>query len=365
MSGTAWARLKSNTNCSAFKLFSFFISSESSCGIWRYEHGTRVAEFTDLRANARCLLESQAMDIRRRMSELKSAELASKERFSALVTARLSDGDRESLYRGAADCLSFDPFDFSLVPKGWLVHGELTSSLLLGDVFCKVLGTPLLALTASRASLSTNRSESDADSEAAAAAASPVNLGASFFAMHALQNRIHEGDVADDFVSHIRKLLGCHANHTEPKCIGTPMTSCNKAEDSGLLTPRPRARSLSAIVSRPRPIISGMQSPYSPGLQTTPQVHQQSPQPLSTDKAAPSLSRLQEHPTQQDVLQFPVADRLKARGDGTEEYSGQFQIGEPDHDFWTLYGALLEEHIRIANIVERTIYLQRAGERHP
>ncbi|KAI6039367.1 hypothetical protein EDC04DRAFT_3062190 [Pisolithus marmoratus] len=133
------------------KLFSFWLLQPDSYplshvkGIYRFETGIKVNEFRDLRANPRCLLESQVLSFRVRWSRMVSTGVlganinrnrGNVQAQSPSPSALVSSGHNA---RAASLGLPFDPYDFSPLPTRVLVTGAAANfpsvANLVGDVF--------------------------------------------------------------------------------------------------------------------------------------------------------------------------------------------------------------------------------------
>ncbi|KAH7886664.1 hypothetical protein F5I97DRAFT_1869221 [Phlebopus sp. FC_14] len=134
------------------KLFSFWLLQGDSYplshvkGIYRFETGVKVNEFRDLRANPRCLLESQVLSFRVRWSRMISTGVlgsnTNRNRGNiqtpgpgpSPITSAAPNNTRASSFG-----LSFDPYDFSPLPARMLVTGAAANfpsvANLVGDVF--------------------------------------------------------------------------------------------------------------------------------------------------------------------------------------------------------------------------------------
>lgn len=130
------------------KLFSFWLLQGDSFpfshvkGIFRFETGVKVNEFRDLRANPRCLIESQVLSLRVRWSRMIATGLlgTSSNRGRGIVTQTPSPSlpGRSSSVMSSLG-LPFDPYDFTPLPGRILATGAATNfpsvANLVGDVF--------------------------------------------------------------------------------------------------------------------------------------------------------------------------------------------------------------------------------------
>lgn len=133
------------------KLFSFWLLQGDSYpfarvkGIFRFETGIKVTEFRDLRANPRCLLESQILFFRVKWSQMLSTGVLGSSRKTGVsptppLTGRTSNG-LSSLG------VPFDPYDYTPLPSRILATGAAANfpsvSNLVGDVFNAPVFVPL------------------------------------------------------------------------------------------------------------------------------------------------------------------------------------------------------------------------------
>jgi len=131
------------------KLFSFWILQADSYpfshvkGIFRFETGVKVNEFRDLRANPRCLLESQVLSFRVRWSRLSATGVlgpnASRSRAANSSPSPISSQQKRSHSSANNMGLSFDPYDYTPLPSRIISTGAAANfpsiANLVGDVF--------------------------------------------------------------------------------------------------------------------------------------------------------------------------------------------------------------------------------------
>lgn len=110
--------------------------------LYRFEAGEIVSEFSDLRANSRCLVEGQALQIRAIVGRIVTADrrnLLAQGRDQPMLSYA-SSLNFASDYRGAGDALGFDPFDFTLAPQRVHCWGKAASNHSIADCWSNVLG---------------------------------------------------------------------------------------------------------------------------------------------------------------------------------------------------------------------------------
>ncbi|EGN92420.1 hypothetical protein SERLA73DRAFT_99342 [Serpula lacrymans var. lacrymans S7.3] len=142
------------------KLFSFWLLQGDSYplshvkGIFRFETGIKVNEFRDLRANPRCLLESQVLSFRVRWSRMIATGVlgsnSGRNRGNVAQTPipsppplgqQSQQQQSNSRFPSIAQSLGlpFDPYDYSPLPARMLVTGAAANfpsvANLVGDVF--------------------------------------------------------------------------------------------------------------------------------------------------------------------------------------------------------------------------------------
>jgi xylulokinase len=143
------------------KLFSFWFLQGDGFpfahvkGIFRFETGIKVNEFRDLRANPRCLLESQILSFRVRWSRISSTGV-----FGAVVGrggSSLSSGSTSSppsqipLPVTSSSALSlgltFDPYDFASLPSRILATGAAANFPSVVNIIGDIMNAPILIPT--------------------------------------------------------------------------------------------------------------------------------------------------------------------------------------------------------------------------
>ena len=134
------------------KLFSFWLLQGDSYpyshvkGIYRFETGIKVNEFRDLRANPRCLLESQILSFRVRWSRTIPTGVfgptAGRARNANASPSPISGGQpkRATGVNNSNNMgLPFDPYDYATLPSRILATGAAANfpsiANLAGDVF--------------------------------------------------------------------------------------------------------------------------------------------------------------------------------------------------------------------------------------
>ena len=151
------------------KLFSFWLLQGDSHplshvkGIFRFETGVKVNEFRDLRANPRCLVESQVLSFRVRWARMTStgalgAAVGRARGNSSLVTSSAAaspgPGGRTGTpaigQLGAPSSglgLSFDPYDSSSLPARILATGAAINFPAVASLVSELFNAPVLVPT--------------------------------------------------------------------------------------------------------------------------------------------------------------------------------------------------------------------------
>jgi xylulokinase len=133
------------------KLFSFWLLQGDSYpfarvkGIFRFETGIKVTEFRDLRANPRCLLESQILSFRVKWSQLISTGVLGSSRKTGVSPTPPVPGRSSNALSSLG--VPFDPYDYAPLPSRILATGAAANfpsvSNLVGDVFNAPVFVPL------------------------------------------------------------------------------------------------------------------------------------------------------------------------------------------------------------------------------
>ncbi|KAL5521859.1 hypothetical protein ACEPAF_1703 [Sanghuangporus sanghuang] len=133
------------------KLFSFWhLQAEAFPfshvkGIFRFETGIKTNEFRDLRANPRCLLESQLLSFRNRYARMRSSTLYSRVSSTPQAQSLIATGLG----------LPFDPYSIAQLPRRILATGAAANfpSIvnLLGDIFNAPIFIPQTQLDSAHA----------------------------------------------------------------------------------------------------------------------------------------------------------------------------------------------------------------------
>ncbi|KAJ1304055.1 hypothetical protein OPQ81_008463 [Rhizoctonia solani] len=120
------------------KLFSFWMLQPESPpyehvkGIFRFETGVKVNEFRDLRANPRCLLESQLMSLRVRHA-----------RMTSLLTSSSAPNRPSSLLATSLSTI-FDPYSPATLPSRILALGAAAGFASVASITADIFGARVL-----------------------------------------------------------------------------------------------------------------------------------------------------------------------------------------------------------------------------
>ena len=151
------------------KLFSFWLLQGDSHplshvkGIFRFETGVKVNEFRDLRANPRCLVESQILSFRVRWARMTStgalgAAVGRARGNSSLVTGSAAASPGPGQRTGTPGIgplsapssglgLSFDPYDSSSLPARILTTGAAINFPAVASLVSEVFNAPVFVST--------------------------------------------------------------------------------------------------------------------------------------------------------------------------------------------------------------------------
>ena len=186
------------------KLFSFWVLQGEAFpfshvkGIYRFENGIKVNEFRDLRANPRCLLESQVLSLRARFARMVS-------QTGLLYPSRPTNKPPSRAAPLAFSLgLSFDPYDSTHLPRrvfavGAAAHFPSVVNL-LGDVFDAPVFVPSTVLEAAQIAPAQGSPPPGIPSRAA--------LGSAYLARWAWRRVARPDERHASFEDEVRWLLG-------------------------------------------------------------------------------------------------------------------------------------------------------------
>ncbi|KAJ6523295.1 hypothetical protein B0H19DRAFT_1201757 [Mycena capillaripes] len=134
-------------------------------GIYRFETGIKVTEFRDLRANPRCLLESQILSLRVKYAKMLSTGVLARAPTPAppgasALSASMAISSiptRSTIMRpappvSAALGLAFDPYDPAPLPTRVLATGAAANFPSVANLVCDVFNAPVFVPTTQLAS---------------------------------------------------------------------------------------------------------------------------------------------------------------------------------------------------------------------
>ncbi|RDX42251.1 actin-like ATPase domain-containing protein [Lentinus brumalis] len=379
------------------KLFSFWLLQGDSYpyshvkGIYRFETGIKVNEFRDLRANPRCLLESQILSFRVRWSRTIPTGVfgsAAGRARNASSTASPITGASQKRATGVNNSnnmgLPFDPYDYSTLPSRILTTGAAANfpsiANLAGDVFNAPVLMPTTQIDAAQVIPHRNAPAVGFPARAA--------LGGAYVArwVWAKEKGTPAGTGRGGFEEEVRRLLGKRWGATNGTLLRTSVnapstTKTTSAAGSGASTPYGHGSRLGSTVvleeeeedveemerapmaasgfglgfnetdmhARLRTITSSTVSTTMSGGSldapstafTTPDLGgltSSNPQD-STTPVAPS--------TLQPVTAMPTSD--------AELQLGLAKVAEPDVDAFMSYAALVPEYCRLEGLLIKAI----------
>lgn len=334
------------------QLFTLFVSSGPSKGLRRYENGTRVSEFNDLRANPRCVIEGQALGIRRVVSQVMAQD-----RHRSLKV-------REKTYQGAAGWLGFDPCDVHIMPSRWFAWGQVHGIESIIGIFAQVLGAPVVV-----AECCTSNSEDCAGESQGEHTGVNAPLGAALFASFLLEPDSSEPDGGGESIrSQLRRPRSALASVEEGEddldegrdCHTSTSQEGQQVTTLGLLQPCLSPNTLFPPISLRR-IRSVTTSLHNQRLAISLTVQRER---SSSMTATSSIPLLDGSPKSADAASYPAIRSpilaqtvlpISARADNEEGLGSRqrgLRVAEPDRDMWDFYGGMLEEHIRLTGMVE-------------
>ncbi|EKM51007.1 uncharacterized protein PHACADRAFT_262952 [Phanerochaete carnosa HHB-10118-sp] len=138
------------------KLFSFWLLQGDSYpltnvkGIFRFETGIKVNEFRDLRANPRCLLESQVLSFRVRWSRMITSGVlgpnTGRSRNNA-TPSPIAQQQKRPANTANNMGLPFDPYDYNPLPSRILATGAAANFPSIANLVGDILNAPVLVPT--------------------------------------------------------------------------------------------------------------------------------------------------------------------------------------------------------------------------
>lgn len=355
------------------KLFFFFLFNERDEleSVKRYEYGTCVSEFNDLRANPRTTLEGQSLYIRKMLSELRQR---GREEVETIRKKHKNE------YWGASDSLPFQPFDKISIPERCWVISDKASKIEVGctaEVLSQVIGAPCHI----------NRHDSEGESKVSRSC-----IGAVYLCLY--QQYLDRNSTKISYQEFIRSLeqptsptpssssvsptsttssstnideqqRTPRASKRRPSMLRSPhvhFSTEKEGDEEGESTPTLRNRSnraISSVVSILLKEEASMQD-----LDATPRLGQR--QRSVSLSASTIFSSPPSSSSNVDQMFSPPSSSINEASDESEE-KNQSQSREPDRiktdfysinssdeDFWLFYGAMLEEYVRLWNVNQQT-----------
>ncbi|KAJ7226725.1 D-xylulose kinase [Mycena pura] len=212
-------------------------------GIYRFETGIKVTEFRDLRANPRCLLESQVLALRVKFAKMLATGVLTRGPAPASSTAW---GVRSGVQVPGALGLTFDPYDTTPLPARILATGAAANFPSVANLVCDVFNAPVFVPTTQIASaqISPHRNAP------AAACPSRAALGAAYIARWVWGREwgFNTGGSTFSFEEEMRRLLGKRwvASGGVPLRTSMQGTGTGTAPGSGASTPFSRGPAVRA-----------------------------------------------------------------------------------------------------------------------
>ncbi|KIP02227.1 hypothetical protein PHLGIDRAFT_130858 [Phlebiopsis gigantea 11061_1 CR5-6] len=138
------------------KLFSFWLLQGDSYplshvkGIYRFETGIKVNEFRDLRANPRCLLESQVLSFRVRWSRMIASGVLGPNTGRSrnnTTPSPITQQQKRSTATTNNMGLPFDPYDYSPLPSRIIATGAAANFPSIANLVGDILNAPVVVPT--------------------------------------------------------------------------------------------------------------------------------------------------------------------------------------------------------------------------
>ncbi|PWN35015.1 uncharacterized protein FA14DRAFT_171713 [Meira miltonrushii] len=338
------------------KLFLFFLFDDQDDlqSVRRYEVGTCVSEFNDLRANPRSTLEGQALYVRKRLSELRQKD--------SQTTV-----DKTIGYWGASNCLPFKPFDKKSIPnKCWITSNETSKveTECIADVMGQVVGAQCF-LNGGNEELAIPQS----------------CIGAVYFCL--FQQYLDRGQPEisyEDFVRSFQQQQSLHTPTGSTTASSSPTASHTTMVEEHQRTPR-ASRRRPSLFNSPHVHFSldkGSSGDSTPTLrnranraissaaamlkdndsiqdvESTPRLRQRQ---RSVSLSASTIYSSPPSSTFGQVLSPPNSLHSELTNEGEEDLhriSTEFSsIDSSDEDLWLFYGAMLEEYVRLWDSIHR------------
>ncbi|KAL1705558.1 hypothetical protein EV121DRAFT_203414 [Schizophyllum commune] len=364
------------------KLFSFWNLSYDSHpfqkvkGIYRFEHGIKVTEFRDLRANPRCLIESQVMSFRVRWAKMLATGVLGN-RKSNTATPTPTPPPTNSRPISSSLGVTFDPYDHSTLPARILCTGAAANfpsiSNLVGDVFNASIFIPTTQVDSAQVAPHRNSPAQGYPSRA--------TIGAAYVARWVWGKQSQwalgaSGGLA--YEDEIRRLLGKRwvvSGQTPLKTNigGLPAKALSTGSGSGASTPFGAPRGIGNTVFREEEedeVLDVDGQPKSPGTPFTLSVPNLFPRlRTQTGSTADTVTSGSSGPTASTAFTTPDLSVGGASGTGPtpltpvtamptadgEQQVGLAKVAEPDLDAFMSYAALVPEFCRLEGLLVKAV----------
>ncbi|KAJ7457348.1 hypothetical protein FB451DRAFT_593352 [Mycena latifolia] len=361
-------------------------------GIYRFETGIKVTEFRDLRANPRCLLESQVLSLRVKYAKMRATGVLAMSPSSSSV---LSNPPAASRALGIA----FDPYDPAPLPARVLATGAAANfpavANLVTDVFNAPVFVPATQLASAHVGGAPHRNAP------ATGCASRGSMGAAYVARWVWGRERGEwarggagaGTAGGGFEEDVRRLLAkrwAGMGGVPLRASMHPASGTGTAPGSGASTPftrQPPARAANALLEeeedeefgRGSPGVIGAPASYAAygsgdtaGQGLTPSSSGSSLASLSTAYTTPDLGLASGSLLSPGLGQIG-ANGANGAGNGTpttptpltpvsalptgdaEAQVGLAKVAEPDADAFLAYAAIVPEYCRLEGMLVKGI----------
>ncbi|KAG8969322.1 hypothetical protein FRC03_003423 [Tulasnella sp. 419] len=206
------------------KIFSFWLlQPENSAsalvrGIYRFETGVKVNEFRDIRANPRCLVESQVLSLRVRYAKMRESGISNSPKINTASKKKKTPTSLLAYRMGWA----FDPYDTANLPSKLIVVGSVGNFPSVVSLVADVFNSPVYVPSGAAPSVTSTPATPKADASpggrlspilptdpatSPADARSAAAMGGAYNARWAWRRSVRPEDFNGSFEDEIRGLL--------------------------------------------------------------------------------------------------------------------------------------------------------------
>jgi xylulokinase len=358
------------------KLFSFWLLQGDSFplshvkGIYRFETGVKVNEFRDLRANPRCLIESQVLSFRVRWSRMFATGVLGPAAGRTGKSGMTSNPGASSQQASSLSSLGlpFDAYDSSTLPSKVIVTGAAVNCPAIANLAGDILNAPIYMPTTQidSAQLSPHRNAPAGGYPGRAA------LGGAYMArwVWGREKGVQVG-TGRGFEEEVKRLLGkrwvsAGAMPQKTNVNGTPSVSAIAGASSGTSTPYGKSGlslGSSILVEEEEEDVAAMEDQMGRtnnyglgfaedqiGTAARLRASARSPGGLGSNTNGASTPNTPTAPTTTTLV--PVAAMPTAE---PELQLGLAKVAEPDVDSFMAYAALVPEYCRLESTLIKSL----------